>query len=102
MTAVSAAAVSSLRTRTGVSILAVKEALEEANGDEEKAIELLRKRGIAQAAKKAEREQKEGTVFMKESATKAAILIIRCETDFVARDAGLQSLGNELVTTLFE
>lgn len=98
---ISASAIQSLRARTGVSISACKEALEEAGGDEEKAIELLRKRGIAQAAKKASREQGEGLVFMKEEGSKAAMLIIRCETDFVARDAGLQTVGNELVETLF-
>lgn len=101
MSSVSAAAIQSLRLRTGVSISACKEALEEANGDEEKAIELLRKRGVAQAAKKAAREQGEGLVFLKNEDSKAAVLIIRCETDFVARDEGLKSAGNDLVNTLF-
>ncbi len=102
MSTISAAAVQSLRARTGVSILACKEALEETGGDEEKAIELLRKRGISQAAKKAAREQKEGLVFMKEEGTKAAVLVMRCETDFVARDEGFQTLGKHLVGTLFD
>jgi elongation factor Ts len=101
MSPVTAAAVQSLRLRTGVSISAVKEALEEAGGDEEKAIEILRKRGIAQAAKKAARDQAEGIVFMKDEGSKAAVLILRCETDFVARDAGFQATGKELVETLF-
>src|SRR5205085_427823 len=97
---ISAAAIQSLRSRTGVSISAVKEALEEAMGDEEKAIELLRKRGISQAAKKAAREQGEGIVFLKEEGTKAAMMVLRCETDFVARDDGFQAAGNSIATTL--
>ena len=64
---ISASAIASLRARTGVSISACKEALEEAGGDEEKAIELLRKRGLSQAAKKAARDQAEGLAFVAES-----------------------------------
>lgn len=101
MSPVSSAAVSSLRSRTGVGILACKEALEEAKGDEEKAIELLRKRGIAQAAKKAARDQAEGLIFLKEGAGKAALLLLRSETDFVARDENFQTLGIHLIDTLF-
>jgi elongation factor Ts len=100
MSTISASAVSSLRARTGVSILACKDALEEAGGDEEKAIEILRKRGIAQAAKKAAREQAEGLVFLKESEGKAAVVLIRCETDFVARDSTFQQVGEAIVSTL--
>ncbi|TSC79033.1 MAG: elongation factor T [Candidatus Peregrinibacteria bacterium Gr01-1014_25] len=96
MSPVSASAVSHLRARTGVSILACKEALEEANGDEEKAIELLRKRGIAQAAKKAERAQTEGRIFSAEAGGKAALVLLRCETDFVARADAFTALGNAL------
>ena len=100
MSNISAAAVSSLRARTGVSILACKDALEESGGDEEKAIEILRKRGIAQAAKKAAREQSEGLVFLAEDAGKAAVLLMRCETDFVARDDNFQTVGKTLVGVL--
>lgn len=102
MTNISAAAVQSLRSRTGVSILAVKQALEEANGDEEKAIELLRKRGLAQAAKKAERDQKEGLVFLKQEGNKAAAVLLRCETDFVARDDNFQEAGNAIADALLK
>lgn len=101
MSEVSASAIQSLRARTGVSISAVRDALIEAGGDEEKAIEILRKRGIAQAAKKADREQSEGLVFMKEEDSKAAVLILRCETDFVARDDGFQKIGSDILETLF-
>ncbi len=102
MTTISASAVSSLRARTGVSILACKEALEEAGGDEEKAIEILRKRGIAQAAKKAARDQSEGLVFLQEENGKAAVVLLRCETDFVARDENFQAAGNAIVSALLK
>jgi elongation factor Ts len=100
MSTITAAAVASLRARTGVSMMACKEALEEAGGDEEKAIELLRKRGISQAAKKAARDQMEGLVFLKEQDKKVAAVLLRCETDFVARDDGFTKAGTLLVDTL--
>ena len=99
---ISASAVSSLRARTGVSILAVKQALEEAQGDEEKAIEILRKRGLSQAAKKADREQSEGAIFVASTPSKAALVLLKCETDFVARDSGFQAMGKELAETLLK
>ncbi|MBT3293459.1 translation elongation factor Ts [Candidatus Peregrinibacteria bacterium] len=100
MSEINASAVASLRSRTGVSILECKKALEETNGDEEKAIEILRKKGSAQAAKKAERTQSEGSIFMHQEDGKAAIVFLRCETDFVARDDFFISLGTNLVNTL--
>jgi elongation factor Ts len=96
MSPVSAAAVSSLRARTGVPMLAVKQALEEANGNEELAIEILRKRGIAQAVKKADRAQSEGALFVAEDGKKAAIVGLKCETDFVGRSDAFLALGKEL------
>jgi elongation factor Ts len=97
---VTAEQVANLRARTGVGIVAVKQALDEAGGDDEKAIELLRKRGLAQAVKKADREQKEGAFFIASSPAKAAIVCLRCETDFVARNEGFQKLGQELADAL--
>ena len=102
MPEISAKAVASLRARTGVSILLCKKALEEAGGDEEKAIEILRKSGAAQAAKKAGREQREGLVFTESKGNKAAMLVLLCETDFVARDNAFQDLGKALAQTLLE
>ena len=102
MANISAAAVGSPRSRTGVSILECKKALEEAGGDEEKAIEILRKRGVTKAAKKADREQHEGLVFVAESEGKAAMVVLQCETDFVARDEHYRSTGQELANTLLE
>jgi elongation factor Ts len=85
MTNITAQQVSSLRARTGVGMLAVKKALEESGGDEEKAADILRKRGEAQAVKKADRDQKEGLVAIAIGSGKVAISHVSCETDFVAR-----------------
>ncbi len=100
MTTISAADVQKLRARTGVGIVAVKQALEEAQGDEEKAIEILRKRGLAQAVKKADRDQTEGGIFIAETPGKAAIIVLKCETDFVGRSDAFVSLGQELAASL--
>ncbi len=93
MPEVTAAAVASLRSRTGVSILACKKALDEAKGDEELAIDILRKQGQAQAVKKADRAQGEGYIFSGKSTARAALVLLRCETDFVARNADFQKIG---------
>jgi|TARA_Y100000310_G_scaffold126629_1_gene125500 elongation factor Ts len=77
-----------------------KKALEEAGGDEEKAIEILRKKGASAAAKKAERDQSEGSVFSASSEGKAALVRLDCETDFVARDDNFQALGQEIADSL--
>lgn len=100
MTTIDAKAVASLRSRTGVSMMQCKAALEEAGGDEEKAIEILRKKGAASAAKKAEREQSEGSIFSANADGKASLVRLDCETDFVARDDNFQSFGQELADTL--
>lgn len=102
MSPVSASAVSSLRQRTGVSMMECKKALDEAEGNEEKAIEILRKRGIAQAAKKAARDQFEGLVFLAQKEEKAAVALLKCETDFVARDENFRKAGATLVEALLE
>ncbi len=98
----SASAVQSLRLRTGVSILECKKALDEASGDEEKAIEILRKRGLAQAAKKAGREQHQGAVFSAVSSGKGALVVVLCETDFVARAEDVQAMGKTLAETALQ
>lgn len=100
MSTITAAAIASLRARTGVSISACKDALVEAEGNEDKAIEILRKRGLAQAAKKAERDQTEGLIFMKQEGNKSGAVLLRCETDFVARDDNFQAAGNAIVHAL--
>lgn len=100
MSSITPAAVQQLRARTGVGIVAVKQALEEAAGNEEKAIELLRKRGLAQAVKKADRGQTEGAIFIAEAPGKAALVVLKCETDFVGRSDAFIALGQQLARSL--
>lgn len=102
MSPVTASAVQALRARTGVSILACKQALEEANGDQELAIEILRKRGIAQAVKKADRDQTEGAIFVSAGDGKAALVQLKCETDFVARSDAFIEMGQMLADMLLK
>jgi elongation factor Ts len=88
MTKVSAGDVKSLRERTGAGMMDCKRALEEAGGDFDQAVELLRVRGQAQAAKRGAREATEGVVQSYVHATgKIGVLVeVNCETDFVARN----------------
>ncbi len=90
--AISAADVKILRQRTSVGMLACKNALEEANGDMEAAIELLRKRGEMKAASKADRTTAEGAIAI----SGKAIVKLLCETDFVARNEGFVALVEEI------
>jgi elongation factor Ts len=88
MSAITAKDVKALRDRTGAGVLACREALEEADGDVEKAIELLRARGAAQAAKRADAEAREGVVQSYiHAGNKIGVLVeVDCQTDFVARN----------------
>ena len=92
---ITASQVNALRQRTGVSMMACKKALEEANGDEEKAIEILRKKGEAKAATKADRETKEGIIITKIDGNKAVIVTQYCETDFVAKNEEFVSIAEK-------
>ncbi len=81
-----------LRERTGLGIMDCKQALIEAGGDEEKAIEILRKKGLATAAKKALRTAKEGIIghYIHSNKKIGVIVEVNCETDFVARNEQFQ------------
>jgi elongation factor Ts len=87
-----------LRERTGAGMGDCKAILEEALGDMEKAIELLRKKGIAKAAKRADRETGEGLIkiAVNEAATEGYLLEINAETDFVVRSDGFQEFTEKL------
>jgi len=85
MTGITAAAVKSLRERTGAGMMDCKQALQETGGDEEKAIDLLRQKGTAKAAKRAAKETSEGTVFIATNDGRATMVELLSETDFVAR-----------------
>jgi elongation factor Ts len=88
MTDISAADVKALRDRTGAGVLACREALSEAGGDVEKAVEILRSRGEAQAAKRAGAEAREGVVqsYIHMGGKIGAMVEVNCQTDFVARN----------------
>lgn len=90
--------IKALRERTGAGIVEVKKALEEAGGDEEGAIRILRERGAAKAVKKNDREAKEGVIatYLHSNGRVAAMVKLFCETDFVARNEDFQSLGRDI------
>ncbi|MEQ9592405.1 MAG: translation elongation factor Ts [Cyclobacteriaceae bacterium] len=101
--AITAQDVNKLRTMTGAGMMDCKKALTEANGDFEKAIEILRKKGQKVSASRSDKDAKEGSVFVKTSDdNKEAVLIaLNCETDFVAKNEEFQNLGNLLAETAF-
>jgi elongation factor Ts len=94
----SAQLVKELRDRTGAGVMDCKEALQEAGGSLEAAIEYLRKKGLAQAAKRAHREAKEGVVaaYIHPGAKLGVLVEVNCETDFVARTDAFQELVKDL------
>jgi elongation factor Ts len=100
--AITAAQVNDLRQRTGAGMMDCKRALEEANGDVQKAIEILRKKGASVAAKRAEKSANEGLVVTKISDDKKSgtILEINCETDFVAKSEDFVKLANFVLKTI--
>ena len=87
-----------LRTRTGGGIVECREALLEANGDLEKAITILRKKGVIKAAKKADRTTGEGVIatYIHGNNKLGVMVSLRCETDFVARNEKFQELGRNI------
>lgn len=103
MAAITAQDVNKLRTMTGAGMMDCKKALTEADGDFEKAIEILRKKGQKVSASRSDKETKEGAVFVKVSDDKkeAVLIALNCETDFVAKNQEFQSLGNLIAETAF-
>ena len=101
---ISAAQVNELRKKTGAGMMDCKKALEESNGDFEKAIEFLRKKGAAVAAKRADKTANEGLIATKVSADNKYGLIVEvnCETDFVAKSEDFVNLVNEVVNKAFD
>ncbi|MDA8237628.1 MAG: translation elongation factor Ts [Chloroflexi bacterium] len=90
--------VKELRERTGAGMMDCKRALEEADGDVEKAVVLLRERGLAAAARKAGRDAREGTVasYIHPGGRVGVLIEVNCETDFVARTDEFQRLVRDL------
>jgi elongation factor Ts len=103
MSAITAQDVNKLRTMTGAGMMDCKKALTEAEGDFEKAIEILRKKGQKVSASRSDRDAKEGSVFVKTSDDKkeAVLIALNCETDFVAKNEEFLNLGKLIVETAF-
>jgi elongation factor Ts len=87
-----------LRAMTGAGMMDVKKTLAETDGDVERAATLLRERGIAKAAKKADREAREGFIgsYVHHNGKIATLVELNCETDFVARNESFQALARDL------
>ena len=95
--AVSIEDIKKLRAMTGAGLADVKKALTEAEGDFDKAKELLRERGLAIAAKRSDRETSNGCVLVKKVNDFAAIIALKCETDFVANGADFIKLTSDIL-----
>jgi len=95
---ISATDVKALRDRTGAGMMECKQALQEAEGDAEKAVELLRVRGQAKAAKRGERQAAEGTIghYVHFNGKVGALVEVDCETDFVAKNEDFLSFAREI------
>lgn len=98
MAKITAAEVNKLRKSTGAGMMDCKNALVEADGDFDKAVEILRKKGQKVAAKRADRESSEGAAIAKvnDNATKGVVISLNCETDFVAKNDDFVNLANQL------
>lgn len=101
---ISAKDVKELREQTGAGMMDCKKALEEAGGDFDKAIEILRKKGQKLSEKRSDREANQGLIVTKvsEDGSKAAALEINCETDFVARNEDFQKRADQFVNLVYE
>lgn len=100
--AITAQMVKELREKTGAGMMDCKKALTETNGDMEKAVDYLREKGIAKAAKKADRVAAEGTTYVLSEGNHAVILEVNAETDFVAKNAEFQNLVKEIAEHLLQ
>lgn len=102
--AITAQEVNKLRQMTGAGMMDCKKALVESDGDFDKAIEILRKKGQKVSAKRADRQTNEGTVFVQTSddGKSSVVVALGCETDFVAKNDDFQNLGKEILKAAFE
>jgi elongation factor Ts len=98
MTTITADAVKELRELTGAGFMDCKRALQETDGDIQKAVALLRERGVAAAAKKSAREAREGLIgsYIHTGGRVGVLIEVNCETDFVARNEDFQKLVRDL------
>jgi len=96
---ITASEVNKLRKQTGAGMMDCKKALEEAQGDFDAAVDILRKKGQKVAAKRGDRDASEGVVIAKTTANgkKAAVIVLNCETDFVAKNDAFGSVANSIL-----
>jgi len=99
---ITASLIKELRERTGIGMMECKKALEETSGDIELAIEELRKKGLAKAAKKADREAFEGGIKIETESGKAYIVSVSCETDFLAISDRFKTMLSDIISFLKE
>ena len=96
---ITAAEVNKLRQQTGAGMMDCKNALQEANGDFDAAIDILRKKGQKVAAKRSDRDAAEGLVLAKstEDGKRAVLIVLNCETDFVAKNDQFGAVANTIL-----
>ncbi|MFP8870299.1 MAG: translation elongation factor Ts [Myxococcota bacterium] len=100
MASISAQDVKTLRESTGAGMMDCKKVLTEADGDPQKALDLLRERGLSKAGKRAGRETSEGTIAIAIEGSTSVMIELGCETDFVAKTDDFQGLANEIATAI--
>jgi elongation factor Ts len=102
MSEITAASVGKLREMTNAGFMDCKKALAEANGNLDTAVDILRKRGVATAAKKAGREAREGVItqYIQPGARSGVLVEINCETDFVAKNESFRAFSDEVARRL--
>src|SRR6476620_5506738 len=102
MAEITAALVGKLREITNAGLMDCKKALTEAAGNVDNAVDILRKRGVATAAKKAGREAKEGVIaqYIQPGARLGVLVEVNCETDFVAKNENFRGFCDEVARTL--
>ena len=99
---ISASMVKELREKTGVGMMDCKKALQETSGNIDDAIKVLREKGLSKAAKKSDREAKEGRLFTSITKKNAVLLELNCETDFVAKSDQFIELGKQIVAAIVD
>lgn len=102
MAAFTAKDVQALREKTNVGMMDCKKALVEADGDMDKAVEILREKGLATAAKKASRVAAEGVIGLFSNGDASALVELNCETDFVGKNPEFIALANQIAKTVVE
>ena len=95
--AITAADVKALRDKTGAGMMECKKALTEANGDAAEAEKILKEKGLAAVAKRAERATSEGRIFIRQNGDKIVVAEVTCETDFVAKNTDFVALGEKIL-----